>query len=174
MRRRFLYLGLALLPVCLAAKPLLFFSLTGRFWPVRIIEELHDPVEVVGWNKAGLRLRDGRLARLPGMLELPETSEALSQATARGVELTEGRVLGLVRVHHFCGRDAVREHVARVDLAHLLRYAKQGKSEPLPFPADEDPGTCRYDEPPFDEPGWRSTDFYAFTYWSERLSKAEK
>ena len=35
-------------------------------------------------------------------------------ATASGVELApDGRVYGLVRIHHWCGNDPVQTHIAR-------------------------------------------------------------
>lgn len=52
---------------------------------------------------------------------------ALAEATSRGVEIDEqGRVFGLVRVHHWCGNDPVGEHVARVELADLLAFLDEG------------------------------------------------
>ena len=38
-----------------------------------------------------------------------------------------GRVVGLVKVYHWCGNDPVRKQWARVDLTHLLMYLHKGQ-----------------------------------------------
>src|SRR5215216_7039928 len=100
-----------------------FYQLTGHFFPVRMVEKLHKPVAVTGWSDTGLHLADGRTLQLPGFRKLPAVSVALTEATKRGVEIAaNGRVYGLVRVDHWCGNDAVREHIARVDVADVLNF----------------------------------------------------
>jgi hypothetical protein len=77
----------------------------------------------MGSTVAGLQLADGRLVKLPGVRSLPEYSTALYEVARRGVEIdAEGRVWGLVRVHHWCGNDPIGEHIARVDVARFLIY----------------------------------------------------
>ena len=118
-------------------------------------------------------LEDGRLIRLPGIIELPDESRALVQATAQGVEVTpEGRVVGLVKVCHRCGNDPVRKHWARVDLTHLLMYLHKGRYDPLPerlercvdHPAEER----------LSEYGWDISDYLCFPIWSEQLRESGK
>ena len=41
---------------------------------------------------------------------------------------SDGRVFGLVRVHHWCGNDPVREHISRVNIAELLKFLREGES----------------------------------------------
>jgi len=95
----------------------------------RIVDELRSPVAVKGWSDKGLLLADGRAVSLPGIRVLPSSSAALTEATWRGVELGRGgRVYGLVRVHHWCGNDPVREHIARVDLSHVLAFVGEGEA----------------------------------------------
>lgn len=73
------------------------------------------------------RLPDGRTVALPGVRNLPLTSRALTEVTLRGVEVaTNGRIYGLVRVHHWCGNDPVREHIARVDISKMLLMLQVG------------------------------------------------
>lgn len=116
---------------------------TFHYWPQSHIERLQGAVEVDGWAASGLRLKDGRTVQLPGFRELPKESFALARATSQGVEITpEGRVIGLVRVWHWCGNDALRNDVRRVDIAHLLEFMREGKfdrviakDEPEPFSA---------------------------------------
>ncbi len=170
MWRRAIFVGVAVGWAVLATRSLLFFSVTGRLWPLRVVEELDSPVAVTAWGKEGLYLRDGRLVRLPGIAKLPETSEALSRATGRGVQVTpEGRVLGQVRVCHTCGNDPVREHWARVDLAHVLMYLHEGRYESLP---DHLSRLGRsFDGVRFLDSGWNDRDFRYFRLWSKRLQE---
>jgi hypothetical protein len=99
----------------------------------RIIEELRSPVAVASWSDTGLQLADGRFVSLPGIRLTPELSPALAEATKRGVELgADGRVYSLVRVHHWCGNDPVREHLARIDLVRMLTYLSPGAAKMAP------------------------------------------
>jgi hypothetical protein len=92
--------------------------LTKRRVPIKKIETLHNAVAVTGWSSNGLNLADRRIVQLPGIRSLPSESVALREATKRGVEMAAGRrVLGLARIHHWCGNDPVREHIARIDLS---------------------------------------------------------
>src|SRR4051812_35759277 len=89
----------------------------------RLIEELRSPIRVVSWSEQGLQLGDGRTVRISDNPIGSEMSTALAEATREGIELSpDRRVYSLVRVHHWCGNDPVREHVARVDLAGLLTF----------------------------------------------------
>lgn len=98
-----------------------------RMERIRIVDALAHPVAVTGWSEQGLELVDVRLIQLPGVLKLPPLSTALKEATSRGVEIDEqGRVYGLVRIHHWCGNDPVGEHIARVDLAELVAFFSEG------------------------------------------------
>jgi hypothetical protein len=151
----------AIFGLILAWPNLTFYSRTGSFRPIRRIDALDNAVAVTGWNSAGLQLADGRSISLPGVTSLPLTSLALAESTKRGVQIqSDGRVFGLVRVHHWCGNDPVREHLARVDLSQLLVFLQVVK--PVP-------GTTTADEFPFIPPGgtftphgWRIEEFMSF------------
>lgn len=140
-----------------------FYMLTGRFTPIHQIETLQDPVAVSKWSSDGLHLADGRIMQLPGLRSLPVDSAALAEATKRGVEIhPDGHVLGLVRIHHWCGNDPVTEHIVRIDLSELMLFLRAG--EPVaPTPAPEylvtKPGGA------FTESGWRIDDFMDFNSW---------
>ena len=113
------------------------YLLTARFFPIDKIERLSSPVSVRGWDEACLLLADGRRVQLPEFARLPVKSPALSEATKRGVEIAvDGRIYGLVRVHHWCGNDPVREHVARVDLSHMLTFIREGERTTPPSDSD--------------------------------------
>ena len=119
MRRKTVILmaaiGTLVLGVGLAWPRIDFYMLTGRFSPIEKIESLRNPVAVTKWSAEGLSLADGRTVHLLGLRSLPSQSAALAEVTKRGVELgTNGRVWGLVRVHHWCGNDPVREQTAVV------------------------------------------------------------
>ena len=131
----------------------------------RVVEELRSPVAVAGWSETGLHLDDGRTVLLPGIRLTPEVSTALAEATGRGVELgADGRVYSLIRVHHWCGNDPVREHIARVDLARLLTYLSPAAAGLTP---DVDlmvkPGGR------FTAYGWNVSEFYEFQGWCRIL-----
>jgi hypothetical protein len=131
-----------------------------------IIETLTRAVPVADWDEAGLLLADGRHVPLPGLAKLPVTSEALSLATESGVEIDDaGNVVGLVRVHHWCGNDPCRTHLARVNLAHVLMYFREEK------PTAKLPDVLTDEEwivggMPFSEWGWRVSEFHQFQLWS--------
>lgn len=135
----------------------------------RIIEDLSSPVAVAGWSEAGLELRDGRTVSLVGVRISPELSTALTEATRHGVELgADGRVYGLVRVHHWCGNDPIREHIARVDLARLMTYLG-------PAPAALTPGESLVVTPGgrFTTCGWNVSEFYEFQGWCRLLDRRD-
>lgn len=131
----------------------------------RVVEALRDPVAVAGWTPSGLRLGDGRTVPLPGIRVLPASSSLLAEATSRGVEVgADGRVVGLLRVHHWCGNDPVREHVARVDLALLLEFLGEGQPAAPPIP-----GVASAARPGgrFSPYGWNISEYYEFRAWCE-------
>ena len=133
-----------------------FFLLTRRFAPVSKIETLRSPVAVLGWSANGLELADGRTIRAPDFTTLPKESTALAEITKRGVEIDgQGRLYGLVRVHHWCGNDPVREHIARVDISAVLIYFREKERSS----DDEDPASSS-----FSEWGWNVSDFHAFQW----------
>jgi hypothetical protein len=142
------------------------YSMTGRFFPVDIVETLQAPVATTGWDETGVQLADGRTVPLPGIAVLPTESETLRQAIAGGVEITaDGRVIGLVPIHHGCGNDPVRSHIARVDIAAMLMYLETLKPEP-PLLLAEYYTTAPEDHSGFSEAGWRVGGYYGYTGWS--------
>ena len=150
-----------------------FFMLTGRlFYPIRKVETLHAPISVKGWTADGLLLADGRTLSLPRLRVLPSQSVALSEVTKRGVEVGgDERVYGLVRVHHWCGNDPVREHIARVDISDMMTFLCVGETVgPVPeaeFRVREPGGT-------FSEWGWRVGEFYQFESWQKLRDSAHE
>lgn len=131
----------------------------------RIIERLDSPVAVAGWNASGLLLPHGEVVPLPGLQELPRSSAALSEATRLGIERNaDGRVYGLVRVHHWCGHDPIREHLARVDLSQLLLYAGEGRPSPstaAALPVRRPWQTAAR----FTGAGWEVSEYRGFELW---------
>jgi len=139
------------------------FLLTGHFLPIDIIESLNNPVQVEAWTAAGLGSVDGRTIPLPGVTRLPETSDALAEAKKRGIEVAEnGRVYGLVRVHHWCGNDPVREHLARIDIADLLRFLGEGEYA-VPSEAEKYRDPSRLGS--FSRWGWDVGEYYLYRQW---------
>lgn len=136
------------------------FLVTGYFFEQEIVERLERPVVVRGWTEAALELADGRFVSLPGIARLPASSRILSAAMENGVEIAaDGRVIGLLKIHHWCGNDPVRRHWARVDLSDLLCFLNVGEQSvrfSLAPPTERDH---------FGEHGWRVNDHTAFQQW---------
>jgi hypothetical protein len=141
--------------------------LTGRWSPVKIKRTLHSPVAVLAMTSGGLRLDDGRVVQIPGVASVPLGSPALIEATASGVEVEpDGRLVGLVRVHHGCGNDPVRRHVARVDLARLVQFVHgdpQATTEELEERAQE-----------FGALGWEVSGFLVFESWCRAMDSGDE
>lgn len=139
-----------------------------------IAERLNDPILVQGWSSEGL-IAGKRIIPLPGIGPLPSTSTALAKAIENGVEVaTDGRVYGLVRVHHWCGNDPVRYHLARVDLAFLLIYLRDaqplgGLDPKLRSKLAARPGGR------FSKFGWWLDEYSGFRWWcrdAEKLARS--
>lgn len=164
--------GLLFVPVLAAATGLLgpglyraldHFMLTGRFFPINIIERLNSPIRVIGWTSEGLQLEDGRTIALPELVSLPASSAALSEATSRGVEIAaDGRVYGLVRIDHWCGNDPVGEHIARIDLSLLLLFLGEGvPAGSVALSPPQPPGGAWG----FSQWGWNESQHWSFEKW---------
>jgi hypothetical protein len=133
--------------------------LTGKYPVTQIVDVLHEPIAVNGWNERGLVLKNGRTLALPGITELPAKSAMLPHLLSSGVELdSQGRVFGLIRVHHWCGCDPVRKHIARVDIARVLEFVEEvgprGRARGARF-EDLCDSVGKY--------GWNVSCYYAFT-----------
>jgi hypothetical protein len=102
---------------------------------------------------------------LPGISNLPATSDAIAESTKRGVEMgTDGRVYGLVRIHHWCGNDPVREHITRVDISEMLLFLRVGEPVLKLLPEEqglEQPGGT------FSRFGWTVDEFMEFEFWQK-------
>lgn len=152
---------------CLAVAVLLLPVINNRSWPPRDeIEVLANPILVQSWNEQGILLQNGSRVQLTGFKSLPRESFALEAATERGVELnSDGRVVGLVKVWHWCGNDPVRKHVARVDLAKLLAFLGEGETF---RPVKRAKETTTFDANSYDsEFGWNISDYLTFKYSHE-------
>jgi hypothetical protein len=124
-------IGLLMIGVAVSAVALATYKATYRTisvitsHPGQIdkIEALNNPRVVQSWDVKGLILTDGSRVTLPGIVEIPADSKALKIGMVRGIEVTpEGRVIGLVRVHHWrmCGSSPYINQLARVDLSDLM------------------------------------------------------
>ena len=155
--------ALSIVGIALALASGGFFTLTGSLFPVYKVDTLRHPLPVSGWTSEGLTLTDGRTVPLRGVHALPLESVALAQVIGRGVEINaDGRVYGLVKVHHWCGNDPVRRHIAKVDIAEMLIFLRVGRpTVPLPEPQS----LVKVAGGRFTESGWRVGEFHDFQLW---------
>ena len=156
----------------MVAVAVISLPLALRAYGSRRIDELRSPIAVEGWSNTALLLADGRTVNLPGIRELPRSSTGLAQAILRGVELgRDGRVYALIPVHHWCGNDPVREHIARVDLSYLLMFVGEGQTV-----GQIDPDLRqRMAEKPggrFSASGWEYGEYLQFRGWCRRAADA--
>ena len=94
-----------------------------------IVERLNSPVPVSGWTSAGVQLANGRTVQWRDVSAVDLNSSALAEVAQNGVEVApDGRIFGLIRVHHWCGNDPIGQHIARVDIERLLFYRGEGKT----------------------------------------------
>ncbi len=83
--------------------------------------------------------------------------------TKRGVEIgSNGEVYGLVRVHHWCGNDPVREHIARVDISDVMTFLRIGE---IVAPGPKVESSVRELGGAFSKWGWRFEEFYQYESW---------
>jgi hypothetical protein len=130
----------------------------------RVQPALERPAPVERIEDGGLVLRDGR--RIEWGFEVPHAAQvrALQAAVAQGVELTpDGRAIGLVRIHHWCGNDSIRLHWERVDVRALLEFLPQAR-----FAAPRFAGDLAWSNPQFGKHGWRVDAWREFEHWSGR------
>lgn len=98
-----------------------------------MIETLHAPVQIRDLDADGLVTADGKVIRLRYVKQIPASNTIFAAVTAQGVELDpNGRAVGLIDVHHWCGNDPVGKHLARVDLAALALYLGAEPTEDAP------------------------------------------
>ena len=128
-----------------------FFMLTGHFTPKRIVDELKSPIVVTGFNDLGLQTSDGRTISLPGVANVIPPASVIKDVKEHGVEISsDGTIFALVRVHHWCGNDPVRFHLARVDLSSVLLLLGQREQSGV-TEYGIDPGLWRMAEIPHQE-----------------------
>jgi hypothetical protein len=151
--------------VLLACAGILLLSRSERPASIALVDSLIEPMPVAQVSADHLILSDGERLPLPDVERLSSDSAALSAATARGVEITEnGRTIGLVRIHHTDEHDHIGEHLARVDIAHLLQFLGQDGSDATSAPC------ASWAEPPggtFTAAGMPVEQYRAFVRWSE-------
>jgi hypothetical protein len=134
-----------------------------------VIERLHEPVPVRGWNSDTLHLADGRSIHLPSIRELPSSSQFLSRLTSRGVEVTtDGRVFGQLEIYHWCGNDLIGHHVARVEVSQMLIYF--GEASPSDSDCSTDgTWTTRLNDFTLSRRGLLSSAFFSYQEWLKAL-----
>src|SRR5690242_13363191 len=77
-------------------------------------------VVAIGIFVLPLIMAGGKTLTLPDVTNIPKEPRIWKDILDYGVELnTNGSSYALVHVHHWCGNDPVRYHLARVDLSSL-------------------------------------------------------
>ena len=157
----------ALVPLAIIAGIAIYAVSNVNSLPARhmgAIESLHNPIMLAGWTDAGLITVDGRTLPIPNITHLPAMSDALTEATKRGVERApDGRLTCLLRIHTQCGNDPILAQILRVDLADLLTYLQIGQpTAPIPNPQllAREPGG-RFDG----DAGWNVSAHMGFCAW---------
>lgn len=155
--------------VVIAPLVLVWLAEVTGVYRTKIIETLDRPARVVSFDASSLTLSSARTVPVPDILSLPASPGPFFQAaTAQGVEVTStGRIIGLIRVHRWCGNDPVREHVARVDLARLLIFT--GEAAPSKGLSPESSEVTRGRV--LRGPGMSASDYYNFQTWSKLLDQ---
>lgn len=127
-----------------------------------IEEKLTRPKTVLRLTEQGLVLSDGSVVPLQGIDRLPINEPQLNALVDQQVEVTsDGHVIGLFKIWHWCGHDPVGRHIARVDVGHLLRYFGHGH-----VPKRAEGFRARGDENPLDPYGWNVSGYNRF-HWFE-------
>lgn len=112
-----------------------YFLLTGSPFPIARIERLKDPVKISEIKTDGLITADGRKLSIKHIQKIPTDLLALQDAVRDGIEVdSDGYLIGRLKIHHWCGNDLVRYHVARINLSWLLILS--GESTDLAIPED--------------------------------------
>src|SRR4030095_231713 len=102
-------------------------------FPKKIVDSLNAPLRVVAVSEKGLSTSDGRTLLPPLVSQIRVYPELTQDILANGAELaSDGTLYVLVHVHHWCGNDPVRVHLARADLSSLLLFLEHER-------ADKDP-----------------------------------
>jgi hypothetical protein len=142
----------------------------GYLFPKSITDSLADPQTVSSIRRDGLLLQSGRLVPLPWIREIPTGLPILEDAVSRGVEIdSKGHVFGLVRIHHWCGNDPVRKHLARVDLSNMLIAWGAETTVPIPEYIFEERRRQRYTKH-----GWNISDYFGTEYITSALEMEMK
>jgi hypothetical protein len=126
-----------------------------------VTEKLESATPVASVESHGLHLSDGRFVGWGLAEPVPTELAALDAITAHGIEIgTDGRAIGLVQVHHWCGNDPIREHLARIDVGHLLEFLG-GR----PTPEGEEPLDFTEADTQFTQWGWNVSSWRASERW---------
>jgi hypothetical protein len=153
VRRYAIALGLLALVVAtlIVLGPFVWFRMHER----SIVEELRDPVPVERVEAEGPLLADGTRWRWPQEPLAQAHTALVERFLEHGIEVSsEGRAIGLIRIHHWCGNDPIGQHVARVDLSDLLAYmAAHPERSPVGM---------------FTTHGWNVSQWYSFEKWCGR------
>jgi len=102
-----------------------YFLLTGSLFPKTIRDQLESPHLVSAINTQDIQLSDGRLIQLKDAALLRAVPVISEDILTHGVEIdASGELYSLVRIHHWCGNDPVRYHLAKVNLNALTIVLK--------------------------------------------------
>lgn len=129
-----------------------------------VVEDLDHPTSVSRIDDRGLILSDGR--RVEWGFHAPNAARlrAVEAAVAQGIEISDdGRAVGLVRIHHWCGNDPVGWHWARVDVRELLEFLVHATKASPRAAVD-----LAWSDRQFGRHGWNVSQWDQFERWSGR------
>jgi len=126
-----------------------------------IVDELDHPISIQTCTEAGLLTSSGDILKVPETESLTCDSEAMREVMSHHIEVDHnGRVHGLVRVHHWCGNDPVSFHLARVDVGRMIAFLETSASV--------------YGAPRFSEHGWNASQYYEFKDWDPWVDEGRR
>ena len=97
------------------------FFLWGVPFPLFHIEKMSRPLPVHSTSGNVIQFSSGTVVCLDKLSYIP-TNALIQDVLKRGLSYEDGKTLGLVTLHHWCGNDPVRYDVRRVDFELLCAY----------------------------------------------------
>ncbi len=139
------------------------FLLWGVPFPLVHIETVQNMEQVQSVAGNVIRLGSGSDICLERLSYIP-TNKLISAVLGRGLRLDNGKIVGLVRIHHWCGNDPIRYDVRRVDFELLCVYVDRQCVTNCSFVSSRDTNTGTTSDTSIHvtKHGWRYDEYVKF------------